>query len=189
MPLQHKIFVTKQIPQSGRGPATRWQHADVVADHVHTDHGTTRRRAGRSSAHHNAGGRGRRLGRGIGTTTAADLHHPRSRGPLVRRNSVAAEVPRRHRAGDRRDRRTDGGAERSASSAPTSGIGCSPGRYPPATWTCPSSTSGVSSSRVSSLVPVEVGHTDTEATTMLHVPDRSVCSWQATSSTTGCTCT
>lgn len=56
-------------------------------------------------------------------------------------------------------------------SAPTSGIRCSPDCYPPENWTCPLSTSTVSRFDGVALVPVEVGHTDTDATTMLHVPD------------------
>ena len=46
-------------PAIGPRAATRRQHTDVVTDHFDTDHRTTRRSAGRSTAHHNASGRSR----------------------------------------------------------------------------------------------------------------------------------
>ena len=78
--LRYKTFVTKADPAIGPRAATRWQHTDVVADHFHTDHRTTRRSADRSTAHHNSSGRSRRLDRGIGTRNCGRSTSPTATG-------------------------------------------------------------------------------------------------------------
>ena len=130
------------------------------------------------------GRRRRRLDRGVGASVAPDLHHPRPRRPLVRRYSAAETVPRGGGASDRRHHATHGRPKRQ--------------RVPRGIWDrvfpgqLPSGDVDVDvvgergfELEGVPLVPVEVGHTDTDATTMLHVP-QSDSSSPATSSTTAC---
>ena len=168
--LQYKLFVTGQIPQSGRGPlpdgSTRmWSPITSTLilgthDAVLVDPPLTNTQAAE-------------VGDWIETSrapTPTDLRHPRAWGPLVRSDSPAGTVSRRRRA-CHRGHHEHMATQNSADFRADFWDRVFPGQLP--TGDVDVDLVGESGFELEgvALLPVEVGHTDTDATTMLHVPD------------------